>query len=76
MDEDFFTVLDRIHDKGPLAVQANFARYWASSVAALASRGFITTQVGDEYTTRWRMTAAGLTWYERTHARWIEEDRP
>lgn len=52
----------------PFTVQSNYARERALEVAELASRGLITTHVGNGiYSKHWRVTPAGRALLEYQH---------
>lgn len=60
-------VLQRAYVK-PFTVQSNYARERAVEVAELASRGLITTHVGDGiYSKHWRVSPAGRALLEHQH---------
>lgn len=53
-------MLEAIYDGGPLGLQSNFARANDMDIAALASRGYITSISADGFPTRqWRLTPKG-----------------
>lgn len=60
---DLWGLLAIVWERGSLSVQSDWARALAPYVALAASMGFLSTidLAGDTYSTRWRITAAGLT---------------
>ena len=59
MNKTTIIVLQRCYIQ-PFTLQSEYAREHSQSVAELASRGLITTQVAtDDYGKVWRVTAAG-----------------
>jgi hypothetical protein len=67
MNNQTLTVLQRAYVQ-PFTVQSNYARERAVEVAELASRGLITTHVGDGmYSKHWRVSQAGRALLEHHH---------
>lgn len=64
MDTQTITALQRAYLK-PFSLQSQFARDYSHQVAELASRGLITTHVGEGFYGRmWRPSQAGLAFLD------------
>lgn len=68
-----FDVLVRAH-LAPFKTKSAFARSYATEVAAMASRGYITTWIpGDMYGTEWRLSAVGLFYLRHEAGKHFED---
>lgn len=63
------TILNHIHQHGPITTKSDYARLHADILAMLACEGMVTTrEIGGDYGNRWRLTAKGLDRLENPHA--------
>lgn len=63
LPDDTWPVLKHAWKWGGIALQSNFARQHATTVALMASQGWLSTidPDGTAYRGHWRLTQAGLT---------------
>lgn len=74
MNNEEFDVLIRAH-LAPFKTKSDFAREYATDVAALASKGMLSTWLpGNHFGSEWRLTTTGLFQLRKTSDKYFGDE--